>query len=240
MRALDQADLALQRGSFTALVGESGSGKSTLARCLAHLEEPSGGELWWEGRNYLEMNAAELRALHAHVQLIFQDPASALNPRFTARQIIEEPLLIQKRGTARKRREVALSVMDQVGLLPAWAERQPLELSGGQRQRLAIARALALAPSLLILDEALSGLDLSTQAQILNLLLALREKHHLTYLLISHDLSLASQLAQEILVMHAGRIVERGAAQQVLSQPVHPHTLSLIAAMPQMPIGLGG
>ncbi len=232
VRALDNVDLILHRGSTLALVGESGSGKSTLARCLARLEEPTSGEIWYQGSNLLSLSAAELRAVRKEIQLIFQDPAAALNPRLTAAEIIAEPLLIQRWGSRRRRGERALELMEQVGLAPQWARRRPAEFSGGQRQRLAIARALALEPKLLILDEALSALDLSVQAQIVNVLLELQAARGLTYLYITHDLSLAGRLADEVAVMLRGKIVERAPVGKFLRGPQHPHSQELLAAVP--------
>src|SRR5207249_4832499 len=169
--ALDNVDLSIPVGFTLALVGQSGSGKSTLARCLVRLEEPSSGEIWFKDKNLLALTTRELRPVRAQIQLIFQGPAATLSPRFSTVQVVAEPLDIQRRGTAQERRQRALKLMDQVGLPARFRDRMPHELSGGQRQRLAIARALALEPEFLILDEALSGLDLSIQAQILNLLL---------------------------------------------------------------------
>ena len=232
VRALDAVDLELASGSTLALVGESGSGKSTLARCLVRLEEPTTGEMWFAGRNLLELKASELARVRRKMQLIFQDPAAALNPRLSAAEIVAEPLLIQRLGTKREQRAQALVWMEKVGLRREWAVRSPLEFSGGQRQRLAIARALILQPRLLILDEALSALDLSVQAQIVNLLLEQQAELDLAYLYISHDLSLAGVLADEVAVMHRGRIVERASCAQLFAQPQHAHTRALLAAVP--------
>jgi ABC-type glutathione transport system ATPase component len=226
--ALRDVELEVAPQSLTALVGGSGSGKSTLARCLALLEKPDAGEIWFEGESIALGNAQQLARLRPKIQLVFQDSAGALNPRFSAEQIVAEPLEIQRRETGPRLRERALELMKEVGLSPDWAHRRPLEFSGGQRQRLAIARAIALKPTFLILDESLSGLDLSTQAQILNLLLDLQAAHSLTYLLISHDLTLVGQIADFVAVMHQGKIVERGSRQQVLGNPQHPQTQTLL------------
>jgi ABC-type oligopeptide transport system ATPase subunit len=225
-------DLTIYPGATYALVGESGSGKSTLGRCLALLEEPSSGEIWFEGKSLLALSGREMTSVRTQIQLIFQDPATALNPRLCAAEIVEEPLRIQRRGTRDEQRERALTLMEQVGLSRRSATRSPLEFSGGQRQRLAIARALTLEPKLLILDEALSGLDLSIQAQIVNLLLELQDSRWLAYLYISHDLSLVAHLADEVAVMHQGKIVERGKPAELFGRPKHPHTCALLAAMP--------
>jgi ABC-type glutathione transport system ATPase component len=226
--ALVDVDFEIAPGCMTALVGPSGSGKSTLAACLAMFEKPDAGEIWFEGQEISGRRTSELAPLHAKIQLVFQDSAGALNPRFTAADIVAEPLAIQRRERGDRLRARACELMEEVGLSADWAGRHPLEFSGGQRQRLAIARALALNPSFLILDESLSGLDLSTQAQILNLLLDLQASRGLTYLLISHDLSLVGQVADFVAVMHQGGIVERGARQQVLSNPQHEQTRSLV------------
>lgn len=229
--ALVDVDFEIATGRLTALVGESGSGKSTLASCLAMMEKPDCGEIWFEGNEISHWSNRKLLPLRPKIQMVFQDSAGALDPRFSAAQIIEEPLEIQSRESGQKLRSRACELMEEVGLDANCANRSPLELSGGQRQRLAIARALALKPSLLILDESLSGLDLSTQAQILNLLLDLKAAHSLTCLLISHDLSLVGQVADFVAVMHQGRIVEYGSAPQVLGSPQHPHTRKLLASV---------
>jgi ABC-type glutathione transport system ATPase component len=226
--ALVDVDFEIASGCLTAVVGQSGSGKSTLAACLAILEKPDAGDIWFEGQEMSGRAKRELAQLRPKIQLVFQDSAGALNPRFTAAEIIAEPLAIQRREHARRLRTRACELMEEVALSASWAGRYPLEFSGGQRQRLAIARALALNPSLLILDESLSGLDLSTQAQILNLLLDLQATRGLTYLLISHDLSLVGQVADFIAVMDRGRIVEHGPRERVLRNPQHEQTRSLL------------
>jgi len=220
----------LERGRTLGLVGPSGAGKSTLARCLALFEEPSGGAVLLEGRDLWSLSQRERRAIRAEIQLIVQQPAASLNPRFTVEQAIEEPLRIQRRGTAAARRLAALRWMDTVGLPAAAAGMRTRALSGGESQRVAIARALILEPSLLILDESLSGLDLSVRAQIATLLLDLRRQRSLTYILISHDLALGAQLADEIAVMDAGAIVEQAPAAQLLAAPRHPRSRELVQA----------
>jgi ABC-type glutathione transport system ATPase component len=228
--AFIDVDLEIVPGCLTALVGESGSGKSTLASCLAMLEKPDRGGIWFEGDEVSRCEAGELAALRPKIQMVFQDSAGALNPRFSAGEIIAEPLEIQGRGTVKTLRARACELMEEVGLSPDSVDRRPMEFSGGQRQRLAIARAIALKPAFLILDESLSGLDLSTQAQILNLLLDLQATHSLTYLLISHDLSLVGQVADFVAVMHQGRIVEQGTPQDIFSTPQHTHTRALLSS----------
>src|SRR6202050_3462841 len=219
IEALVDVDFEIAPGCLTALIGQSGSGKSTLASCLAMMEKPDYGEIWFEGSEISHWSHRKLAPLRPRIQMVFQDSAGALDPRFSAAQIIEEPLQIQHRERGQNLRVRACQLMEEVGLSPDWANRSPLELSGGQRQRLAIARAIALKPVFLILDESLSGLDLSTQAQILNLLLDLQEAYSLTYLLISHDLSLVGQVADFVAVMHQGRVVEQGTQQEVFANP---------------------
>lgn len=232
VQALDGVNLTVWRGSIVALVGQSGSGKSTLARCLTRMEEPSAGEILFRGDNILKFSRAKLVSFRKQLQLIFQDPASTFNPRFTAGEIVAEPLRIHQRGSKGEQRERSTFLIEQVGLQPEWGQKLVLELSGGQRQRLAIARALALQPEVLILDEALSGSDLSIQAQIVNLLVELQAKHSLTYLLITHDLAIAGHLADEIAVMHQGQIVEQAQTEVLFTNPQHAESRSLLAALP--------
>ena len=215
VQALHNVELTLRAGSTLALIGASGSGKSTLARCLACLEKADAGEIWFGGNNLVMLTNRELVPFRRQIQLIFQDPAGSLNPRLTAVEIISEPLLIG--GTGRKERCVrALELMELVGLPAEWGRRYPWEFSGGQRRRLAIARALALEPKVLILDETLTGLDLSIQAQISNLLVQLQVERSLSYLLISHDLGLIAHLADEVAVLHDGRIEETAPTREWL------------------------
>lgn len=224
VEVLRAVDLKIRAGSTVALIGSSGSGKSTLARCLACLEEQDSGEIWFAGKNLAKLTRRELLPLRRQIQLIFQEPCASLNPRFTAVEIVSEPLLIAGVGAKRGRRERSLELMDLVGLPAYLGSRLPFELSGGQRRRLAIARALALEPKLLILDEALTGLDLSTRAQISNLLLKLQEICSLTYLCISHDFGLVTHFADEVAVLDEGRIVEGGAPELVAnSANAQPH-----------------
>jgi ABC-type glutathione transport system ATPase component len=233
--ALAGASLAIERGTIVALVGQSGSGKSTLARCLARQEEPTAGEIRFEGTDVSTLAGGALRAFRESVQLLFQDSAAALSPRLTATEIVSEPLEILGRGGRDERRRRALELMEMVGLTSATADRRPLDLSGGQRQRLAIARALAVKPRLLILDEAFAGLDASIQAQVAALLHDLRLREGLTYLCISHDLALMSVFADEVAIMFEGRIVERAQAARLFAAPAHPHTRALVAAVPSVP-----
>lgn len=232
VRALDGVDLTVERGSTLGVVGETGAGKSTLARCLALLERPDSGSIRFRGQDLLVLEGQRRVRSRRQIQLIFQDPASALNPRFTAREIVTEPLRIQKMGDRGSRDRQAFEAMEQVGLLERWADRRPGQLSGGQRQRLAIARALVLKPTLLILDEAMSALDLSLQAQIVNLLLELQASRGLTYILISHDLQVVGHMADEIAVLQGGKIVEAGPTDQIFNRPQHAHTRRLLDATP--------
>jgi peptide/nickel transport system ATP-binding protein len=228
--AVRSVDFEIAAGKTLALVGSSGSGKSTVARCVTRLERPDAGQIWVGGADISRLGNRDLRRFRSEIQMIFQDAVTSMNRRFSAAQIIEEPLLIQGRGSKEERRRLAQELMSEVGLSPNSADRSVMEFSGGQRQRLAIARALALQPKLLVLDEALSGLDLSTEAQITNLLLELQAAHSLTYLFISHDLPLVARLADTIAVISAGRIVEQGPTPQVVSSPNHPETKALLAS----------
>lgn len=229
--AFQDVDLTLFRGKTSALVGESGAGKSSLARCIALLERPSSGRIELEGEDLLALDRKDLFPIRRRMQMIFQDPASALNPGLSACEIITEPLAIQREGTKLQRRERALQLMEQVGLDAKWQRKLPFEFSGGQRQRLVIARALALKPSVLILDEALSNLDASNQSLILELLAELQVSHSLAYLYISHDLRLVSQFADEVAVMYQGRIVERKKMRELLAAPEHSYTKQLLATV---------
>jgi ABC-type glutathione transport system ATPase component len=231
--ALAGVSLAIHAGKITALVGESGSGKSTLALCLACLERPSSGSIWFEGRDITALGEDQQRRVRPKLQLVFQDPAGSLNPRLTALEIVSEPLIIQKRFQTQERFERAWALLERVGIPGEKAGQRPDEFSGGQKQRLAIARALALEPKLLILDEALAALDCSVQAQIANLLLELQSSLGLTCLFITHDFAMAAHLADEIGVMDHGRIVELGAAEKILRAPENKATLSQLAATPR-------
>lgn len=232
--AFEDVNLTIHREATLAIVGESGAGKSTLAKCLALLEKPTVGEIWFEGKNLLGLGKRERFNAHREIQLIFQDPTSALNPRLTAEEIVAEPLAIQKIGTKDSRRLRARELIEHVGLPAGSGHKRPLEFSGGQRQRLAIARALALEPKLLILDEALSSLDLLNQQVILKLLADLRAAHSLTYVHISHDLRLVSEFADEVAVMSERRIVEHKPAAELFAHPEHPDTKAPLAAMPSL------
>lgn len=228
--AVSQVDFEIPAGKTLALVGSSGSGKSTVARCVTRLETPDAGQIWLCDTDISRLEKRDLRRFRTEIQMIFQDAITSMNPRFSAAQIIEEPSLIQQGGSKQDRRKRALELMSEVGLSPNSADRSVMEFSGGQQQRLALARALALQPKLLVLDEALSGLDLSTEAQIINLLLELQSAHALTYLFISHDLALVARWADTIAVISAGRIVDQGPTGQVISNPRHAETKALLAS----------
>jgi ABC-type glutathione transport system ATPase component len=232
--ALDGASFTILPGTTLAVVGESGSGKSTLASCLACLESPTTGNIWFEGKDLVKLGERACRQVRPRIQLIFQDPASSLNPRWSVLDILVEPLILRRKFKHEEMKQHASSLLERVGLSPDIVRRLPIELSGGQRQRLAIARALALEPKLLILDEALSALDCSVQAQIANLLMELQSSLGMTYLFITHDLAMAAYLADEIAVMNRGRIVEQGPAEKILKQPQHETTLRLLATVPRI------
>ncbi|SRR6266853_878030 len=232
--ALDGVSFTIFPGTTLAVVGESGSGKSTLASCLACLESPTAGNIWFEGKDLVKLGERARRQVRPQIQLIFQDPASSLNPRWSVLETLIEPLILRRKFKPEEMKPRANSLLERVGLSPDIVERLPTELSGGQRQRLAIARALALEPKLLILDEALSALDCSMQAQIANLLVELQSSLGMTYLFITHDLAMAAHLADEIAVMNRGRIVEQGPADNILKQPQHKTTRQLLAAVPRI------
>ncbi len=231
IRAFEDIDLTVQRGKTLAIVGESGAGKSSLARCLALLESPSRGEIFIEGKSALNLPKQELFVLRRKVQMVFQNPTASLNPQFSALEIVAEPLRIQRIGTRKQQSDRAIELMQLVGLSSNTASKRSLEFSGGQRQRLAIARALALEPSLLILDEVLSNLDRANQESILRLLAELQAAHSLTYVHISHDLPLVLQFADEVAVMRAGCIVEHQPTRKLFSDPQHSYTRQLLGAM---------
>jgi ABC-type glutathione transport system ATPase component len=233
--ALDNVSFNMSAGETLAIVGESGSGKSTLVSCIACLETPTSGNLWFAGKNILNAPENELRKIRPQIQLIFPDPATALNPRWTILEIVSEPLVVQGKLSRAERMTRACSLLERVGLSAEIAERPAAELSGGQRQRLAIARALTLQPKIVILDEALSALDCSVQAQIANLLLELQSSLGTTFLLITHDLTMAAHLADEIAVMSHGHIVEHGPTAKILKAPASEATRQLLAAVPQLP-----
>ena len=233
LTALNTVSLELQRKSTLALVGQSGSGKSTLALCSACLERPTSGSVFFNQQEITALPEQQLRQVRPQIQLVFQDPARALNPRWSALDLIAEPLVIQNRLSPQQCEAKLLQLLDLVALPRTSAHKLAHQFSGGQKQRLALARALALEPQLLLLDEALSALDCSIQAQIANLLLDLQAQLGLTYLFITHDLAMAAHLADQIAVMHRGQIVESGSARKVLRAPQHEATRTLLSATPR-------
>ena len=233
VKAVDGVSFEIQRGETLGLVGESGCGKTTTGRCILRLETPTSGEVVFEGRDMAKLSDAELRGVRRRMQVIFQDPYSSLNPRMTVGQIIAEPLAVHRIVPDRAARAARVQdLLRHAGLLPAMARRYPHELSGGQRQRVAIARALALRPDLLVCDEAVSALDVIVQAQILELLTDLQARLGLTYLFISHDLAVIRQIADDVLVMRSGRIVEAGPVEDVFTAPRDDYTRRLLDAIP--------
>jgi ABC-type oligopeptide transport system ATPase subunit len=228
--AVNQANFAISASHTLALVGETGSGKSTLARCVVLLEDATSGEIWFDGRNLRTLSGSQLRFARRQIQLIFQEPMSAFNPRFSALEVVAEPLMLsgQSHSSAKAR---SLEIMDDVDLPRNWAGRNALSFSGGQKQRLALARALAADPKVIIMDEALSGLDLSVQAQMVNLILDIQSTRQLAYLFITHDLSLLDAVADEIAVMKNGSIVEHSKVADAFGHPRDPYTRSLLDAM---------
>jgi oligopeptide transport system ATP-binding protein len=232
VRAVDGVSFTIDEGETFALVGESGSGKSTTGRCMLRLVEPTSGAVLFRGENVLEFSSARMRAARRDMQMVFQDPHSSLNPRMRASTIVEEPLVIHKIGSTSERRDRVAELFRVVGLDPAHLDRYPHEFSGGQRQRIGLARALALNPSLVIADEPVSALDVSIQAQVINLLMDLQEQLHLTYLFVAHDLRLVRHISSRVAVMYLGKIVEMGDTPRIFEDPRHPYTQALLSAVP--------
>ena len=232
LKAVDGVSFELQRGKTLAVVGESGCGKSTLARLVTMIERPTSGSLNIAGQNILGATPEMLRKLRPKVQIVFQNPYGSLNPRHTVGAILEEPLLVNTTLSQNQRSEKVRAMMQSVGLRSEHYNRYPHMFSGGQRQRIAIARALMLDPEVLVLDEPVSALDISIQAQVLNLLADLQEKHNLAFLFISHDLSVVKHIADDVIVMYLGRVVEQGTRDAVFTNPQHPYTKALLSATP--------
>lgn len=232
VRAVDGVSFTIQRGETFGLVGESGCGKTTVGRCLLRLIEPTGGQVRFDGRNLTEINRTELRGLRRRMQIIFQDPYSSLNPRMTVGQIVAEPLAVHSVGSKPEQREKVAELLRVVGLDPDYANRYPHQFSGGQRQRIGIARALALNPDFIVADEPVSALDVSVQAQVVNLLQDLQAQFGLTYLFISHGLAVVKHISSRVGVMYLGKLVELASADDIYSKPLHPYTQALLAAIP--------
>jgi oligopeptide/dipeptide ABC transporter ATP-binding protein len=232
VHAVDDVNLEIQRGETLGLVGESGCGKSTLGKLILGLVKPTAGRVLFEGIDLSTIGRHDMKHLRRRMQIIFQDPFSSLNPRRTVQSTLMEPLTIHAIGTRSQRHEKVIALLDEVGLSPEHLKRYPHEFSGGQRQRIGIARALALNPSLIVADEPVSALDVSIRSQVLNLLEDLQEKHGLTYLFISHDLSVVEHIADRVAVMYLGKIVEIGAKMSIYENPLHPYTEALLSAVP--------
>ncbi|HYE13621.1 MAG TPA: dipeptide ABC transporter ATP-binding protein [Pyrinomonadaceae bacterium] len=232
VRAVDGVTFEIFRGETLGLVGESGCGKSTVGRCLLRLIEPTRGEIRFGGEDVLSMSGGDLRRLRREMQIIFQDPYASLNPRMRVRDIVAEPLVIHGIGGRAERRERVADLLKKVGLDPDYMNRYPHEFSGGQRQHIGIARALALNPKLIVADEPVSALDVSVQAQVINLLEDLQKEFDLTYLFISHGLAVVEHISDRVAVMYLGRIVEVASAEELYANPLHPYTRALLSAIP--------
>ena len=237
VRAVDDVTFEVQPGETFGLVGESGSGKTTTGRCILRLIEPTAGEVMFKDLNVRALSAAELRRARRHFQIVFQDPYSSLNPRMRVGAIVREPLIIHKIGTRDTQQARVRELFELVGLDPAATTKYPHEFSGGQRQRIGMARALALEPSLIVCDEPVSALDVSVQAQVVNLLLDLQKRLGLTYLFIAHDLRLVRQICDRVAVMYRGRIVEIAPAERLFTEPAHEYTRALLSAIPRLEPG---
>src|SRR6186997_147329 len=232
VRAVDDVSFSIDEGETFGLVGESGSGKTTTGRCILRLIEPTSGEVRFRGEDVLGFSRARLRQARRDMQIVFQDPFSSLNPRMRVGSIVEEPLIIHRVGARPQRKARVAELFELVGLDPSQLSRYPHQFSGGQRQRIGLARALALNPSFIIADEPVSALDVSVQAQVVNLLMDLQERLKLTYLFIAHDLRLVRHICSRVAVMYLGKIVEMGPTDSIFAAPAHPYTRALLSAIP--------
>lgn len=234
LTAVDEVSLTLGRGETLGLAGPSGSGKSTLARLILRLAEPDAGSIAFDGADLLALKGSRMRAARGKLQMVFQDPLSAFNPRATVGRVLDDPLRVHGMGDRRRRPEMIADLLERVGLAPGLARRAMHEISGGQRQRVAIARAIATGPLLVVLDEALSALDVSVRAEILSLLVELQRRDGTSYLFISHDLGVIRAIAHRVAIMHEGRIVESGDARHVIAEPASAIGRALVAAAPRL------
>lgn len=232
VRAVDGVSLAVSKGQTLGLVGESGSGKSTIGRCIVRLYTPTSGHIYLGSDDLARAEGSQLRALRRRVQMIFQDPYASLNPRYTVGTLIAEPMVIHRTGSRAEIRERTEQLLDKVGLNRQFADRYPHEFSGGQRQRIAIARAISIEPEFVIADEPVSALDVSIRAQIINLMQRLQQEFGLTYLFISHDLSVVRHVAQRVAVMYLGKIMEVADRKDLYDNPLHPYSVALLSAVP--------